>query len=83
MGVLLRDGRPVDRDEIVIENFSYDVVELIKEIKASNFRQWHEPIEKSACSVLFRNRGEGDVDCMKLPTPFNAASSKIRFGRSL
>ncbi len=64
----------------IIKQFSYDVMAFMKEAKANRFQ--HLPVmRKGECSVLFRKRGDDQVDCVKLPDSFKGIGSNVVLGK--
>jgi radical SAM superfamily enzyme YgiQ (UPF0313 family) len=59
---------------IRIEEFSYDILELIKEAKSCRFSKVQTSIHRQNCSILFRKSAEKSVDAMKIPDLFKKSA---------
>ncbi len=61
---------------IRIENFSYDILEFIKDIKSSRFSHLPGSINGQSSTILFRKSAERSVDAMKMPDLFKEPAEK-------
>lgn len=62
------------------ENFRYDVLAIIKEIKAHGFLSLPESIREEPCTILFRKSTERSVDAIKMPDLFKSMGVRGKQG---
>jgi hypothetical protein len=60
---------------IRVEQFSYDILEYIRNIKSCRYEKLPTAISSRPCSILFRKSSDNSVDAVKIPDLFRGSAT--------